>query len=279
MLARREFLAAVAAFGVRTAWAEPMGAPASTASASAPLLPGRTYMPALTGAPFPHASRAAGHDYNNEHFEVAQSYRDSTVGIYVPSHFKPGAATDVVVHFHGWSNHVEEVLRRYELREQLEASGLNAVLVVPQGPKDAKDSGDGKLELDAEGFKRFMQEVGAFLLAQKVVSTSAVGRIVLTLHSGGYGGAGGVLTRGGMNEAITDVILFDAAYGYFGAFADWTKGSPERRLLSLFTDDTALGNANIAGVAARSATLRGIRRRIHDADRTARSQPDLCTDQ
>jgi hypothetical protein len=248
MLRRKEFLVAVAALadlGLRAAWADPAGAADPPDAEAAPQLPGCTYMPALASAPFPHASRAAGHDYKGEHFGVAQSYSDSTVGIYVPSHFKPGAATDVVVHFHGWNNHVEQVLRRYQLREQLEASGLNAVLVVPQGPKDAKDSGDGKLELDDLGFKRLVQDVGAFLLANKVVATGAVGRIVLTLHSGGYGGAGGVLTRGGVNEAITDVILFDAAYGYYSAFADWAKGAPERRLLSLFTDDTALGNANL----------------------------------
>lgn len=235
----------MAALSLRPACAGPPASSSPADNAPAPELPGRTYMPALSSAPFPHASRAAGHDYQGEHFDVANHYSDSTVGIYVPSHFKPGTATDVIVHFHGWSNHVEEVLRRYELREQLEASGINAVLVVPQGPKDAKDSGDGKLELDADGFKRFLQQVGAYLQTQRVVPTSSVGRIVLTMHSGGYGGAGGVLTRGGMNEAITDVILFDAAYAYFSAFADWTKGSPDRHLLSIFTDDTALGNANL----------------------------------
>ena len=241
MLRRKEFLGTIAAMGLRMAWA----APAPAASATPAPLPGRTFAPALPSAPFPHASRASGHDYKTEHFSVEQSYSDSTVGLYVPAHFKPGAATDVIVHFHGWSNHVEEVLRRYELREQLEACGLNAVLVVPQGPKDAKDSGDGKLELDPDGFKRFMRDVGAFLQAQQVTPTSAIGRIVLTLHSGGYGGAGGVLTRGGLNEAITDVILFDAAYAYFEAFTNWAKGSPDRHLLSLFTDDTALGNATL----------------------------------
>ncbi|MBV8502602.1 MAG: hypothetical protein JO006_12895 [Paucibacter sp.] len=274
MLKRKEFLAAVAAvttLGLRTALADPADPSAPAGGTPQPQLPGQTFMPALPSAPFPHASRAAGHNYKEERFDAATSYSDSTVGIYVPSHFRPGAATDLIVHFHGWSNHVEGVLRRYELREQLEASGLNAVLVVPQGPKDAKDSGDGKLELDDGGFKRFVQDVGTFLQARKLTSTSAVGRVVLTLHSGGYGGVGGVLTRGGMNEAITDVILFDAAYAYFSAFADWAKGSPERHLLSLFTDDTALGNANLMAllqgarpyevVDAASMTLAGLRKR------------------
>ena len=154
MLRRKEFLAALAVLGLGAARADALDSAAPAASAALPSLAplpqaaGRTFMPGLPSAPFPHASRASGHDFKGEHFDAAQSYTDSTVGIYVPSHFKPGAATDLIVHFHGWSNHVEEVLRRYELREQLEASGLNAVLVVPQGPKDAKDSGDGKLELE-----------------------------------------------------------------------------------------------------------------------------------
>ena len=69
---------------------------------------------------------------------------------------------------------------------------------------------------------------------------------MLTAHSGGYGGAGGVLTRGGMNDSITDVILFDAAYGYFDAFADWAR-APQHHLLSLFTGDTSTGNAALMG--------------------------------
>jgi hypothetical protein len=73
------------------------------------------------------------------------------------------------------------------------------------------------------------------------------GRIVLSAHSGGYGGAGGVLTRGGMNDNVTDVLLFDSAYGYYDAFAGWARGV-NKHLLSIFTDDTITGNVALMGM-------------------------------
>lgn len=203
---------------------------------------GRTFTPSLPSAPFPHASRAAGHDYDHVHYAADVAYADATVGIYVPPRFFGKQQLDMVVHFHGWNNHVSQVFDRYRLREQFDASGLNAVLVVPQGPKDAPDSGDGKLELDDGGLKRLLADVIAYLNAQGVAAGREPGKVALTSHSGGYAGAGGSLLRGGV-PTITDVILFDSAYGYFDAFADWANASPERHFLSLFTADTAFGNA------------------------------------
>lgn len=210
----------------------------------------RVFMPQFASAPFPHASRAQGHDYDHVHYDAAAHYSDGTTGIVIPSQFAPvDGAVDLIVHFHGWRNDVATVLKRYRLAEQLEASGRNAVLVVPQGPKDAPDSGDGKLELDENGFARFAGDVLAFLTATTGAARPLrVRNIVLTAHSGGYGGAGGVLTRGGLNERISDVILFDAAYGYYEAFSAWAKGAPSRHLLSLFTDDTSTGNTALMGM-------------------------------
>ena len=107
----------------------------------------------LTSAPFPHPSRAEGHRYNGQLFAAKEHYADSSVAIFVPKGFRESGKIDFIVHFHGWTNHVERVLDHYKLIEQLTASGRNAVLVVPQGPRDAPDSGGGKLE-DADGFKQ-----------------------------------------------------------------------------------------------------------------------------
>ncbi|MFN2528982.1 MAG: hypothetical protein ABR584_09740, partial [Candidatus Baltobacteraceae bacterium] len=57
-----------------------------------------------------------------------------------------------------------------------------------------------------------------------------------------------VLTRGGLNDHVTDVILFDSAYGYFDAIAAWAKGAPQNHLLSIFTDDTSTGNTALMGM-------------------------------
>lgn len=203
---------------------------------------GTTFEPALPSAPYPHSSRTSGHTYDGVFYDAAQHYNDSTVAIYVPPQFRPSARIGVVVHFHGWRNDVAGVFARYKLREQFDASGLNAVLVVPQGPKDAPDSGFGKLELDEGGFARFLGDVVSFLSRNGFPAVAGVRDVVLTAHSGGYGGEGGVLQRGGMNGAISDVILFDAAYGYYDAYANWQRASDGGRLLSLCTDDTATGN-------------------------------------
>jgi hypothetical protein len=204
---------------------------------------GQTFTPSLPSAPYPHKSRANGHTYQGVLYDAAHHYSDSTVGIYVPPQFQPSPSIGMIVHFHGWRNDVAGVFARYKLREQLDASGINAVLVVPQGPKDAPDSDFGKLELDQDGFARFVRDVLAFLNRNGFPTVARPREIVLTAHSGGYGGEGGVLTRGGMNEVISDVILFDAAYGYYDSYAQWERDSVSGRLLSLFTDDTATGNA------------------------------------
>jgi hypothetical protein len=225
MIDRLGFLASAGAFVAQAA------APPAPPQLPAPA--GTTIYVPLASAPFPHPSRPA--------------YTDATVGIYVPPHFRTNDAVDYIVHFHGWHNHVSEVLRRYELREQLDAAGFNAVLVVPQGPKDAADSGGGKLELDTGGFARFIGEVAKTLQSRALAPQTRIGRIVLSSHSGGYGTVGGILTRGGMNASIPDVLLFDSAYGYFDAIANWTKSAPDNHLLSFYTPGggTVMGNTEI----------------------------------
>lgn len=208
---------------------------------------GKTFVVPFATAPYPHASRAQGHTYDKVLYSAAEHYSNSSVGIFVPDgwHAVDGSA-DVVVHFYGWRHDIAATYSTYRLREQLLASKRNAILIVPEGPTNAPDSGFGKLELDPGGFQRFMAEVLSWLQRSGYRSAQRIGRIVLTAHSGGYGGAGGALQRGGMNAQITDVILFDSAYGYLDAFADWAK-QPDHHFLSVFTDDTSTGNTAIMG--------------------------------
>ncbi|MDQ6826850.1 MAG: hypothetical protein M3Z14_06590 [Candidatus Eremiobacteraeota bacterium] len=202
----------------------------------------------LATAPYPHASRAQGHVFDKVLYDAAHHYSDDTVGIVVPALYRETDATDFIVHFHGWRNNVAHVLSQYRLVQQLTAARVNAILVVPQGPLDSPDSGFGKLELDVNGFANFIHGVVDQMISVGIIHSKKIGRIVLTAHSGGYGGAGGVLVRGGLNERISDVILFDSAYGYYDAFANWTKASPQHHLLSVFTDDTSTGNTALMGM-------------------------------
>src|SRR6266478_2656025 len=88
----------------------------------------------LASAPFPHPQRLQGHKYKDQFYSAAEHYSNDTVAIFIPRSFRETGKIDFVVHFHGWQNNVEGVLKRYQLIEQLVASGRNAVLIVPQGP-------------------------------------------------------------------------------------------------------------------------------------------------
>ena len=198
--------------------------------------PGRLVITQLVTAPFPHASRSAGHKYKDEIFSAAEHYADSSVAMFVPTGFHEAGPVNFVVHFHGWRNHVATVLERYRLLEQFEASGCNAVLVVPQGPRDAPDSSGGKLE-DADGFRKFMGEVMATLHERGILTnrSSEIGGVILSAHSGGYQVVSSILERGGLTEHIKEVWLFDALYAHTETFFEWQQRA-RGRLLVLYTE-------------------------------------------
>jgi len=150
-----------------------------------------------------------------------------------------------VVHFHGHNNHVAQVFQQFDLEHQMAASKLNAVLLVPQGPKDVADSGDGKLEYDTDGLTNLLSESLAFLKKEgKVGPTATLGKVALTAHSGGYKVVSAILARKEKLD-ITDVILFDATYGGLGAFADWVASDKKHRLMSICTDHLGHKNAQL----------------------------------
>src|ERR1700722_1268794 len=160
---------------------------------------GRLIMVKLDSAPFPHPTRAKGHKYGNQEYDAATHYSDNTVGIFVPKGFRRTDKVDFVVHFHGWHNHVENVLSHYELPQQFAESGRNAILIVPQGPYDAPDSSGGNLE-DENGLKRLMADVMETLRKEGVIEKEAMGDIILCGHSGGYKVIAAIVTRGGLEE-------------------------------------------------------------------------------
>ena len=190
----------------------------------------------LASAPFPHPQRAEGHKYKDELFSAQEHYSDSTVAIFIPQGFRETGRIDFLVHFHGWRNHVADVLKKYRLIEQLVESERNAVLVVPQGPRDAPDSFGGKLE-DPGGFKRFMNEVTETLRTKCALKRAdfTVGRIVLSGHSGGYQVIASSLDHGGMAGLVKEVWLFDALYACTSQFLAWAD-QQHGRLLNIYTE-------------------------------------------
>lgn len=197
---------------------------------------GELILAQFVSAPFPHPQRAEGHTYKNSPYPATIHYTDNTVAMFIPRGFRESDKIDFVVHFHGWKNNVAGVLQRYKLIEQLVDSGRNAVLVVPQGPRDAPDSFGGKLE-EPEGFHRFMDEVLATLRLKSALKREhfGIGQIVLSGHSGGYQVISSIVACGGLADHIREVWLFDALYARTDRFLSWFD-TQQGRLVNIYTE-------------------------------------------
>jgi hypothetical protein len=192
----------------------------------------------LASAPFPHPSRAEGHKYKEQFFDAKEHYADSTVAIFVPRGFRENGKVDFVVHFHGWNNHVEKVLTNHMLIEQFVDSGRNAVLIVPQGPRNASDSAGGKLE-DAGGFKRFIAEVMNTLRDKSGLNRKdfVLGNVILSGHSGAYKVISSIVESGGLTDRIREVWLFDGLYAEMPKFLVWAQAQPQGRWIDIYTQN------------------------------------------
>ena len=209
---------------------------------------GQLILRPFVNAPYPHPSREEGFKGRGTMYPKDPHYVDSTVGIFVPAGYTPGATVDYVVHFHGHGNHVSKVMTQYKLAEQFTAAKLNAILIVPQGPRDASDSGGGKLELEKGGFEKLIDEVTKYLRAEGKINTDRVGKIVLSTHSGGYKVTAAILDHGGLADHITDVLLLDSSYGSLEWYANWAAASPSHRLISLHTQHLDAANKELMGL-------------------------------
>jgi hypothetical protein len=188
----------------------------------------------LSSAPFPHPLRAAGHTYQKQFFPADKHYNDSSVALFIPRGFRKTETVDLVVHLHGWWNNIDTAMGKYKLPQQLFESGKNAILVLPEGPRNAPDSYAGKLE-DAGGLKRFITDVVDFLFKESRIKTRSVGKIILSGHSGAYHGISFALMRGEMADAISEVYLFDALYGQTEKYARWIDRYAGK-MVNIYTD-------------------------------------------
>jgi predicted esterase len=194
---------------------------------------GQLVLTQLVHAPFPHPARAEGHTYRDRLFPREPHYTDSAVGVCVPTTLDLKQPADFVFYFHGWGNSVETSLAGQRLIEQLLASGKQAVLVVPAGPRFASDSFGGKLE-DPDEFKQFFEEVQG-VVRGCLGSEIEPGRIILSGHSGGYRVMAAILDRGGMSDRVAEVWIFDGLYANMDSFLAWQK-TTGGRLLNIFTE-------------------------------------------
>lgn len=193
----------------------------------------------LKNALFPHPSRSAGHSYRDQFFPFEPHYSDSSIIVVIPDgYFAPANANDLIIHFHGWNNDNLQVMEQFNLARQFIASRKNALLILAQGPYRASDSGGGKMEDDG-GLKRMVEEILQQLAAEKRIPYPAIGKIIISAHSGGYRPALLSLARGQLDQQITEIFLFDAFYAETERLIPWLIQNKKNRLRSIYTEHLA----------------------------------------
>jgi hypothetical protein len=189
----------------------------------------------VKNAPFPHSKRAEGHVYQKQNFSSKRHYQDSSVLVFIPKGYRFAVKTDIVVHFHGWYNHIDSVLSTFKLIEQFAAAHPNALLIIPQGPKDAPDSFGGKLE-ERGGFKKFITEVLDSVARINHKKTLLPRHIILSGHSGAYRVISFILLHGGLPKNVKEVWLFDGLYGQLEKYGVWLQ-QKKARFVNFYTKE------------------------------------------
>lgn len=200
----------------------------------------------LENAPYPDPSREKGFTRGNESFPYEGHYDDNSIALVIPPGFKPSSKIDFVVIFHGHRNTAVDFITSYSVGSVWGDCAPNAILVIPQGPKNAPDSGGGKME-KPNGFANMMNELLAALKEDgKIPASAKIGNLVIGGFSGGFRPLAYSIHQGGMTSSIKEVWLFDAAYGFQDYLSEpFLKPGTKKVLRALFTDHQAHENYSI----------------------------------
>lgn len=175
------------------------------------------------------------------------TYSDQRVLVSMPRRFRGYAPTYIVVFLHGNQSTLERDVRdRQQIPAQLDASGLNAVLVAPQFAVDALDSSSGRFATPGF-FRDFLDEaadrIGTWRKSPQLTRKLQQSKIILVAYSGGYNAAADALRVGGAGKRIKGVVLLDALYGQERAFADFIqKNHRHSFLFSTYTEPARESN-------------------------------------
>jgi hypothetical protein len=217
-----------------------------------------TFVETLKSAPFPYSGKGVdpnffdsvdprtGERYRTtrtlERLSEKEHYWDSSVLFHLPSQFNPRKPFAYVVFFHGNRTEVRQFTKDYRLDEQMERSGRNAILVLPQLAKNAADSTPGKFS-NKDAFRAFMLEVAHVLtsrLGKQYQKQLEQAPIIFVAFSGGYKPLACTLDRGGTGSRTKGVLLLDALYDDLYIFGKWILENARRGFfVNIFTEDSS----------------------------------------
>lgn len=206
-----------------------------------------------TGAPFLDVDQDGREGHSSPRggvYWADSNYSDNTVLVMLTRGFRIDRPAVMIVYFHGnGATLAADVINRQRVVDQVEAAGVNAVLVAPQFAVNALDSSAGKF-WQPGAFAQFLEEAARHLaqLYGKAGATRAFSRlpIVLIAYSGGYNPAAYALTVGGAAARVRGVVLLDAAFGEPDRFATFIAAARRNAFfLSAYTDASEAGNEMI----------------------------------
>lgn len=189
-----------------------------------------------------------------------QAYADKRVLLSIPRGFDPRRPAALVVFLHGNEATLERDVRdRQGVVRQLEASGVNAVLVAPQFAVDAKDSSAGRF-WEPGVFAQFLKEAARRLAALDGRPATAFAfdeaPVVIVGYSGGYLPAAAALRYGGAGRRVRGVVLLDALYGEEETFESFVLHRGPGFFVSLYGKSSRAGNEALKRrLAARGVPL------------------------
>ena len=123
-------------------------------------------------------------------------------------------------------------------------ANVNAILVIPEGAKNAPDSYGGKLE-QPNMFAQLINDVFAKLKKGSIIlSKAAPGNIVLAGHSGAYRVMAHITAKGGL--PINEIVLFDGLYSEMDKYISWLQLSQQHRFINIYTNDGGTMDESVA---------------------------------
>ena len=236
---------------------------------------GRTWTVRLSSAPFPYdgtdadgspffqdadqAGRRLRRTATGAEYPEAPHFVDDHVLLHIPRSFDAAQRPLVVLFFHGHDADIATtVAERLEIPRQVDESETNALLVAPQLALKARESHPGKLV--QPGAATRLLDGAAAALAEGSPGIAAgdirAADIVLAAFSGGYYATAMALERGGIDERVRAVILFDALYGALDAFEAWLVRRRRRDVfVALSGEGTAANSAMLAARLRRQGVV------------------------
>lgn len=178
-----------------------------------------------------------------------KTYSDRRSLLFIPKGFDPRRRFAVILYFHGNEALLQrDVTARQKVPQQVQRSGINAVLLAPQLAVDALDSSAGHF-WDEGHLSRYLAEAAGKLAALAgdagLRAAFDAAPVIVVAYSGGYLPAAFALERGGAGGRVAGVVLLDALYAETERFADFVAAHREAFFFSASSPSTRAENKEL----------------------------------